>query len=303
MICKCLIEFFRFDLIENIFKLYESFISSSEQTCSIQVHENFKFIFKFVFSAISVWSKLTVLSNDSDKNVLLEILNAFSQQTIAASFNSNKIDLALTCLNFKLHLCLSLNLIINNEIKENNLRKKITEIIHSLINETNPLVSYLMVIGLDELSYDHVNTKLLTEIIRSNTRLRELFVLRSGKNDNFNESTDGIILAERNVSHIQEFKQSIKKSKEIQNNNERILSLASRDLLDDTMNAILENTTIESSQNSMDQCRQQTEKKLEQIEKDINAVINNYHQLSNPDWIKEKIEIMFRVCSDRLSNF
>jgi len=256
-----------------------------------------------VFSAISVWSKLTVLSNDSDKNVLLEILNAFSQRTIAASFNSNKIDLALTCLNFKLHLCLSLNLIINNEIKENNLRKKITEIIHTLINETNPLVSYLMVIGLDELSYDHVNTKLLTEIIRSNTRLRELFVLRSGKNDNFNESTDGIILAERNVSHIQEFKQSIKKSKEIQNNNERILSLASRDLLDDTMNAILENTTIENSQNSMDQCRQQTEKKLEQIEKDINAVINNYHQLSNPDWIKEKIEIMFRVCSDRLSNF
>ena len=298
-ICKCMLKSFAVSM-ENIFKLYENFVSNEQtSSSSIQINENFKFIFKFVFKSVNVWSKVTTFSNDTDKTNLLDILDAFSQRNdlVTHTFNSNHIDFTLILMNFKLHLCLALSIILDNEIKDNSLRKKLIEYIQNLTDETNPIIQYLLQIGLEGLcSFSHANAKIFGEIMRANTKFKDLIVLRTTENDDFNLMTDANILQERNSSYYT----TIKSKEATENNSDRLLNVSSRGLFDDTLNVILMDTSIEVSQHSKEKFGQQTEKKIEQIEKDLDAVIKNYNDEAKPNWIKERLELLFKTCSDRL---
>lgn len=292
--CKCLTNFFRLDFLENFLKLFENFMAVSEASkLSSQIYNNFKFIFKFVTNSIKVWSELSSYSNDVDKIALVEFLNKYSARKV----DLNKIELVRVLFNFKFLSTYALMLILDSELKDVNLRKKVIDLTFILSKDSNPIVRNLLIKYLSNLaSYDHINSKMLAEMIRANSKIKELISIHDIKIEE--SRTEESVLIERNELIIKELRNKFQKPILFSQKTNDV-EMMQKAALDDTMNAIFSMDTTMST-NSQSKSRNQSKKLIEQIEKDLNILIDNYNNDDQPIWLKERLNLLLETYSDKL---
>lgn len=303
--CKCLNAFFlKLDFVETFLKLFESFIQvtldvNSKQ--SAQIYDNFKFVFEFIFNSVRVWSELASQSNEADKLVLLDFLQRYINKQADSEFT-------LILLNFKYQAAYALARLLDKEIKESNLRKKVIDLACNLSDQSaNPILKEMLTKYLGNLaSYGHVNSKIVVEMVRLNTNIREIVSHNSSELNFGEDKTLDMILIENNIQLLEEIrkkqqeKHGNQSAQESQPNlNEITFDIGAKCALDDTMNAIFD-TTMDVSSSSSQAIRVKFDKQFEQAEENLNELIENYLSADKPRWVKEKINLMFKTYSEKL---
>lgn len=153
--CSKIIEFLKLGITEK-------FLSLSD---TIKMNDNLQVFFKFIYSSISIWSKLKTSSDavdemaaDQDTLYILAFLNKLISDETGGSVR----------LNFKLQTASFLSSLSVKEIKQAAFCKKIVETFCTLLNDSNLIVLNFTLESLNEfLQSSQTNNKILSEIVRS----------------------------------------------------------------------------------------------------------------------------------------
>ena len=283
-------DFFKIDFINNL-----STISDSKV--------DLKTLFKFLSDSIFLWSKISqTIDEINDLMFILNMVNRYCAYNSSIEIDN---DFELVLVNFKIQTSYLLKSLSVREVKDSTVLKKIVEVFCVLLEDSNVIVKSFALQCLNTfLESSQTNNKILSEIVRHHTRVKDCVGNYLRQIPISAERSDDQILSSRNEEQIERFKKYF--DSKIEANDEKLSEEENDDdnLMDETMNAILCAMDTSASQNPDNsdtlKTRVDTENLLIKIEKDLGKTIEIYCTEHKPNWLRDKLSSIARLINESI---